>query len=433
MYHEIRHKPFLSKEENDRRQLYKLNRILNHAYRNVPYYYRLLQESGTVKNGKITIRDLSELEKIPFLSKDIIREQKQALYANDIAQRHSYKNTSGGSTGEPILFIQDKEYLANNLANFLLARSWRGAGPYDDIVYIWGAERDIFSGKKPFTATLKDFFVNRLRFNSFKMSEREMLDCIHALNKHKPKLIIAYVQSIYDLARFAKKNKIHVEKQNAIHAAAGTLYDFLRKEIEEVFQCEVFNHYGSREVGAIASECSAHDGLHILSEHTLVEVVNEEGRSCEPGEKGEIVVTTLNNYSMPLIRYKIGDIGIKQAYRDCACGCSYPKLQKVVGRSTDIFTTKAGSKVYGAYFTHLFYYYDWIKNFQVIQKDSSHILVKIVKIGDVNERALDDIRRKIKLVMGEECQIEFQFLDEIPKTRTGKQLYTISEVESVYS
>jgi phenylacetate-CoA ligase len=318
--------------------------------------------------------------------------------------------------------------MANNLANFFIAQSWRGAAPYDDIIYIWGAERDIFAGKKPFMASVKDFFGNRLRFNSFKMSEALMIDCINALNKHKPKLIIAYVQSMYELARFAKTNRLHVEKQHAVHAAAGTMYDFLREEIEEVFQCKVFNHYGSREVGAIASECDAHDGLHMMSEHTLVEVVDEEGRACKPGEKGEIVVTTLNNFSMPLIRYKIGDIGVKQAYSPCSCGCSYPKLQEVVGRSTDIFSTKSGIKVYGAYFTHLFYYIDWIKSFQVIQDDFDLINVKIVKAGKEKQESLDEIEAKIKLVMGEDCRVVFHFVDSIPKTKTGKLLYTVSKI-----
>jgi len=198
--------------------------------------------------------------------------------------------------------------------------------------------------------------------------------------------------------------------------------------IEEVFQCKVFNHYGSREVGPIASECSAHDGLHIMMEHVLVEVINEKGEPCKPGEEGEIVVTSLSNYAMPLIRYKIGDIGIMQEYSPCSCGCNYPKLQKVIGRTTDLFLNTKGEKIDGEYFTHLFYFRDWIEKFQFIQEDIDDITVKIVKKANPPQKELKEIEEKIKLVMGDRCKINYEFVDDIPKTKTGKFLYTISKI-----
>ena len=253
---------------------------------------------------------------------------------------------------------------------------------------------------------------------------------IKILNKHKPKIIITYVQSMYQMAKYAREKDLHVEKQNAIHSAAGTLYDFMREEIESVFQCKVFNHYGSREVGVIASECNHHNGLHIIMEHTLVEVVNKDGKPCSPGEKGEIVVTNLNNYSMPLIRYKIGDIGVLQQYSNCDCGCSYPKLEKIVGRTTDVFKTKAGGLVDGHYFINIFYFIEGIKNIQVIQKALDIIIVRIVKGEKSSDSILKTAEKRIKLVMGSDCSVIFEFVNEIPKTKTGKYLYTISELSN---
>lgn len=428
-YHEIKKISHASKPENEKRQLEKLNKLLNHAYKNIPYYQKTFQACGIVKNKKIAIKDLLEFEKIPFLTKDVIRYEKEELHSNDMEQRKVYKNSSGGSTGEAVEFIQDESYRISNWANFYLVQSWRGATPYDRTIKIWGAERDIMMKKKSLKDILYDFSQNCLVFNTFKMSEDDMRQYIRRINIEKPKLIIAYVQSIYEFAKFAKENNIFVEKQNAIHTAAGTLYDYMRKVIEEVFQCHVFNHYGSREVGAIASECSEHDGLHIIMEHTLVEVINENGELCLPGEEGEIVVTTLNNLSMPLIRYKIGDVGVMKEYEPCKCGCNYPKLQKVIGRTTDIFHTKNGDSVDGEYFTHLFYFRENIKTFQVIQDTIDHITINIVKKGNVSENVLLDIENKIKLVMGEDCQVTFNFVKSIPKTKTGKYLYTISKVK----
>jgi phenylacetate-CoA ligase len=385
-----------------------------------------------VHNDKIEFQSIEEFSKIPILTKDIIRVQKKNLYSDDITNRNSYKNTSGGSTGEPTMFMQDINYNMSNRVNIHLAYSWRGYEPYDDMVTIWGAERDTFEGKKPLKAILTDFYHNRLVLNSFSMSENIMSNYIKLLNQHRPKLIKAYAQSIYELAKFANRKKIKVKKQYAIHSAAGTLYPFMKAEIEEVFNCKVFNYYGSREVGAIASECSAHDGLHILMEHSLVEVINANGDLCKPGEEGEIVVTTLNNFSMPLIRYKIGDVGILKEYESCSCGCNYPKLEKVVGRTTDIIRTKLGSVVMPEYFIHLIGVVcnqGNIKIFQVLQNKLDEIIIKIVQEGIVHPIQLNEIKQKIKLVMGTDCIVNFEFVDHIPKTLTGKFLYTISNIK----
>lgn len=412
-------------------QLDRLNSLLNHAYNYVPYYKKILKETGLVSDGVIKIECLDQIRGMPFLTKDILRKEKVNLCSLDMEQRKPFYNSSGGSTGEPVVLLQDFNYAVNNMANTYLAYSWRGASPYDNTVVLWGAERDTFEGKKPFKEIAKDFLLNTLRLNTFSLSDECMKKYLMILNKREPKLVIGYVQSMYELAKYAKKNNIVIKQQAAIHAAAGTVYDFMRDEIEEVFQCKVFNYYGSREVGAIASECKAHDGLHIIMEHSLVEIVDKNGKPCKPGEEGDIVVTTLNNYSMPLIRYKIGDIGIMQSYTKCECGCSYPKLEKVVGRTADVFKTASGSVVMPEYFIHLIgvvYNRGNIKTFQVIQESYEEIIIKIISIAAIEDNDLQGIVAKIKIVMGDSCKVRFDFVDNIPKTSTGKYLYTISKL-----
>lgn len=427
-YYKIKDLPYLSKDENDKRVLKKVNKLLNHSYKNVPYYREVFEKSGIVKDSCIDLKNIADLKQLPFMTKDIIKQQKEQLYSEDIFHRRSYKNTSGGSTGNPVLFIQDREYKISNQANVILLESWRGTGPYDSRLLLWGAERDTYEGKKPWVSYLKEFILNITVLNTFTMSDKDMKNYIKILNRKKPALIRAYVQSIYEIASFANKNNIKVKPQKAIHSAAGTLYDFMREKIEDVFGCKVFNHYGSREVGPIASECNAHDGLHIMMDHTMLEIVNENGELCQAGEEGEIVVTTLNNYSMPLIRYKIGDIGIMQEYEKCSCGCTYPKLKKVIGRSTDIFKSIDGKKIDGEYFTHLFYFIDGVKTFQVIQEEIDKIIVKIVKSSEIHHADIKEIEKKIKTIMGKKCNVVFEFVEEIPKTKTGKIMYTISKV-----
>lgn len=410
------------------RQLEKLNRLLIHARENVPYYRNIFSQGTCAVTESPPFDRIEDLNRLPVLTKDIIRSQKEDLCASGQERRKPYPNTSGGTTGEPVSLIQDFEYYENSEAHFLLIQTWRGAGPFDSTLHLWGAERDTYTGKKPLVSRIKDFLKNRITLNSFSMSEQDMAEYIAVLNRHRPRLVIAYAQSIYELAKFARTNKLFVEKQQAIHTSASTLYGFMREEIETVFSCKCFDHYGSREVGAIASECPAHSGLHLLPEHLVVEITDSDGRPCAPGVEGDILVTTLNNYSMPLIRYRTGDRGILAPQSACSCGCNYPKLLKVSGRSIDLFKTADGKRIDGEFFTHLFYNMDTVKQFQVVQKSYDKICIKIVQQQDIGKDRLSRIEKAIKRVMGNDCIVEFQIVNHIEKTGTGKQLYTISKV-----
>jgi len=430
-YASLRVSSKFSKEENEQLQLQKLNQLLNHAYTHIPYYKKLFQECNLFVDGIIELSSIKQLRALPFLTKSIVRKEGENLYSDDHKLRKSFVESSGGSTGEPLLFLQDKQDNDNNIGNFYLAKSWRDSSPYDSEIVIWGASKDIFGDKKSLFDQFKDFCRNRIVLNSFKMPDSDLHHYIKLLNKHQPRLIIAYTQSIYELALFAQKNKIMIKKQFAIHAAAGTLHEYMRKTLEEVFQCPVYNHYGCRETGAISSECRAHDGQHIMMDHTLVEIIDENGNVLPDGEQGEVVVTTLDNYSMPLIRYKMSDIAIMKPYESCSCGCTYPKLQEVVGRTTDIFKTLNGDTVTPIFFKFLLgvrYNQGYIQSYQVIQESLELIVIKIVKNTEIPQEYLDTLTKKIKIVMGESCHVNYKFVDEIPKTETGKFLHTFSKI-----
>jgi phenylacetate-CoA ligase len=431
MFERYRANQFLPKDILAHRQLERLNTLLNRAYQNVPYYRELLKDSALRENDRIVLRTIKDLEQIPFLTKEIIRNERERIYSSDHKSRKSYRNSSGGTTGEPVKILQDRDYLISEGATFLLPKSWKGVDPYDSEIIIWGAERDTFRGKKPLIDKIKDFLRNRITLNSFKMTPNDMESYIDILNRYKPKIIRAYADSIYEIAAYARKKNIKVRPQRAIHTAACSLHDFMRAEIEDVFQCGVFNHYGCREVGSIASECTAHDGLHILMEHNLVEIVDEGDNRCEPGREGEIVVTNLDNFSMPIIRYRIGDVGVMKTDAECPCGCNYPKLEKVSGRMTDAFKTADGRVISPIYFAHLLgvvHKDSGIRKFQIVQKDYRRVIIRIARDGEINPATCDDIRAKVGLVMGDDCEVELSFVNDIETTKTGKFRFTVSEI-----
>jgi phenylacetate-CoA ligase len=256
-----------------------------------------------------------------------------------------------------------------------------------------------------------------------------MRDYVTKLNMIKPKLILAYAHSIYDLARFVEQEGLEVVPQTAIMTSAETLHPYMREKIEKVFQCRVYNRYGSREVGDIACEVPGLEGLWVAPWGTYVEIVDDDGNRVSDGTEGEIVVTSLTNFAMPLIRYRIGDRGVLAPLPKDNQKKYGQVLMSLLGKTNGIFKTRSGMIDCG-YFEGLMYYRDWVRKFQVVQKNYSWVLFKIAKSNlDYQQAELDEIESKTRLVMGNDCKVTFEFVDEIAPLGSGKYCFTISEVE----
>lgn len=414
---------FLPRNEIKKIQSEKLQALLQHAYEHVPYYHDLFESLGIVSNGVV---DSSQFSKIPPLTKDIIREQKERLYADDKETRGFYKNTSGGSTGIPVEFIQDSTYRDMSWANKIMYNRMVGKDDGMREVKLWGSERDIFQGSESFRARLQHFLYNRTLLNSFRMSESKMAEYVERINAYKPVLIWSYIDSAYELARYIKTHNLKIHSPKAILVTAGTVYPEIKQFISEVFNAPVYNQYGSREAGDMACECPERNGLHVFEYLYVFEILDDNLRPVAPGEVGDIYVTLLMNFSMPLIRYRIGDTASWKEEAPCGCGRNLPRINDVHGRITDHFRKADGTVIHGEYFTHLFYFRPWIKKFQVIQNDHTHITCLIVKNSPENHADVDDIADKIKLVMGADCEVVFQYVDDIAPSGSGKYLYTKS-------
>jgi phenylacetate-CoA ligase len=422
---------WLDKEEINALQQERLTRLLSHAYHHVPYYREVLLNAGVIQNGQSV--NLQNLSRIPLLDKSIIRTNYEKLKSDDLSARKWYENTSGGSTGEPVRFVQDLD--SSNALNpvVILQDSWSQYSICERRVILWGSERDLFVGKETFKIRLGRRLRNEIWLNAFRITPEQMFSYIKCINDFKPVQILAYVASIYELSRFIEREKLSIYSPGSIMVSAGVLHEHMRETIERVFNAPVFNRYGSREVGPIACECDHHQGLHSsqLSHH--VEILRKDGSPAAPGELGEIVVTLLTNYAMPLIRYRIGDIGV-WSEKPCTCGRSWPLLKYVSGKMWDIFTTKEGTQAHGEIFIRIFYFQNWIKKFQVIQEDFDFIRVLIMPNGKAGEiqkmyaKEIDMITGKIRFVMGEDCRVQFEFVNDIDPTASGKYHYIISKV-----
>lgn len=423
-YHKL--KDITDPGELDRFIKSKLVALLIHANKNVPYYKSLFSKINLIENDEI---NLTDFYKIPILTREDIRVHGKDLISTDHEFRKCHLNYSGGSVGEPIKFMQDSIYIKwRNAINRYYLEDIIGVDEWKTKkIILWGSERDLFKGSIGVRAILENWLINTKLLNSFRMSDDRMESYIRTINSYKPELIRGYTGSLYELSRYVNKNSIFLEKPNTVICAAETLNSDMRTQIEKAFKTKVYNFYGSREVSSLAGECSS-GLLHVFSFWNYIEILDDNNKPVEANEQGKVVVTNLFNYSMPLIRYEIGDIAIRGP-ETCACGCILPTIRKITGRITDHFVLRNGSIVPAEFFIHLIGVLrndGRIKKFQVIQEDYN--LIKILYITDsiVDNYIKKDIDDKIKIVMGNDCNIVWTQVEDIPKTRSGKYIYTKS-------
>jgi phenylacetate-CoA ligase len=429
-------KSLATKEEMISFQNERLEKLLSHAYRNVPYYNKIFDEYGIVNNDSV---DLSRFNEIPILTKDIIKRHQKELLSRDYRTRRWYANSTGGSTGEPTTFIQDNVYDRwGNAAFYYYYKDILGIDePSVKKVVLWGSERDIFRGKVGWRAKFENWLNNIVFLNSFKMTTGDMDRYLDIINSYQPLLVRGYASSLYELCRYAERKGVKIRAPQIVVSSAETLSDEMREQIEKGFGTKVYNFYGSRETNNLAGECR--EGLmHILAFHNYVEILNDNNQPVKEGEWGRVIVTNLHNYSMPFIRCDLGDIAVPGPSR-CQCGNPLPTIKSILGRSNEVLLTSNKVPIAPTFVPYLFYpgctmspasiaQYQKIKQFQVIQRAKGDILIKIVKDLEVDEREFDYVVTNFKEHLGRDVKVELCFTDSIPLLPSGKRTYVISSL-----
>jgi phenylacetate-CoA ligase len=407
----------------------RLEKLLYHAWSQTDYYHEVLEHCGAVLNGRV---NLDRFTDIPFLTKDIIRAQGDRLIAKSLpAGRKSHKNRSGGSTGQPVRFWQDNVYWGATIAIRTYHFSTVGKEYGQREMKIWGNERDLRLGTLGWKATLENFIYNRKFEQCWHLPEQRILEIIRHLNEWRPQMLWCFRDGINGLAKYINDHGIAVHRPAAVVLGGATVYPFMVQAIEKAFLAPAISAYGSREVGAVACQCSQRDGLHIASHAHVVETIGADERGVMEKD-GELAITPLLNYAMPFIRYRIGDRG-RLTERACACGRAFPLLDELTGRVVEVLRNPKGEQIDPGYFI-------WImaekinnttlKKGQIVQEEDGSITVNLVLESGVDAPQatphLNEIRKAMELVMGAECPIRFAFLDDIPLSESGKYPYIVS-------
>ncbi len=408
--------------------------LLSYSYKNVPYYKDMFDRMNiTDKNGKIT---LSNFKNIPILDRKTIKKNFNKLKSLKIHDRSWKYKTTGGSTGEPLRVIQDIERSEWIYAAKELRYDWvKYKHGYPKATFS-GIENELFSRKEAFFQFIKNWTENNIYYNAFGMTSDKMREYADRINKSSPSHIKGYTNAIYQFAIFLKKEKIKIHSPQSIICSAGTLTHTMRETIESVFSAEVFNSYGSREIQTMAFECPTHSGLHVMTPLVYLEILRRDGSDALPGEIGEVVLTPFFNFSMPLIRYRIGDMASWSKKR-CPCGRNWPLVEDIKGRTVECFIRADGSIVPPELFVRIMSNEEWINKYQIIQDEIKKITILIVYSDQCRDplkkykKNIDLISKRICSAVTYDCKINFKLVSDIPATKSGKYLTTICNVSAL--
>lgn len=427
---ELKETQFFSREELQDYQFKKLIKLISHAYTNVQFYRELFDEHHIRPEDIKCIEDLS---KIPTINKSFITNHPNypdCITAKNISTKQIKFGKTSGTTSVPLRLAKDANTRSYTWAAYWRWLSWLGLTRGDRTARIWAENIKYPSKIKNLAKKLERGFSNTISLNSFDLSEENMTTYAQNIINSKPKRLHGYTSSIFIFAQFIENNGMKLPPL-IVTTTAEVLTDENREYFKKIFRGEVYDQYGCGECGSIAFECPSHEGLHITSEHCIVEI--DSTNKYENKRTGEAIITDLDNYYMPMIRYKNGDI-IEISDNTCSCGRIHPLITKIHGRSIDVLKTPNGRIVHSPlYFTHLLSEMLWdnkykIFKYQVIQSDINDLLWKIVTGTKPSEAEIDTIKAKVSQDF-DGMNIVIEFVDDIPVEKSGKFRYIKSNIK----
>jgi len=400
-------------------QFKKLKAVIKHAYEYVPHYHRALSATSVRPDD---IKSFEDIRKLPLVSKQDIQKDYQNFLTKGLGISKLPSRSTSGSTGTPLKLISDS-YPSPGSSRYPFFEC--GVRLRDKFVTVWGRATSISWGAR-YTRLWGDISETIIPL----FPERKL---ISVLRQIKPDVLLTFPSVLLSLSRY----DLSGINPRLIFAQGEMVTSLCREVVKKKFNVDLFETYGSVEFGNMAFECTEHFALHILTDNVYIEVLDEDGEPVSPGERGEIVVTGLHNYVMPLIRYRIGDLGVLTDER-CPCERSWPLLKSVEGRSNDLVVLPSGKKISWLYLQRLIFYDEefqknifCISQYQIVQERRDRLVINVVKGSNFDPNLLLRMKSNIEEFFarqGEKLEVITQLVKEIPMERTGKRRVFISKV-----
>jgi phenylacetate-CoA ligase len=407
-----------------RLQLEKLRRSLVHAHAHSPFWRQRIDAAGLDPRR---ISSIDDLRALPMLEKAEVHAHGEQMECAEHPGRQLYMGVTSGSTGTALRFKQDVTHQAWVDACMVRGHSWWGVRRGDRKLVLWG--RPVAGG---WQAQAKAFVLHRLRnslsFNTFEELTDDFLARVSdAVLQFQPRLIYGYASSIGALALYMERQGITVPKDRAplyVEYTGDHMFETEKEVAQRVFNAPVGSLYASSEAGSLSYQCKS-GRLHISMDHILVEFLRDDGSKAAPGEQAQIVTTLLNNFGMPLFRYRVGDLGSYSADR-CDCGVTLPLMNLEVGKLAERITTSSKSLVSSYIVDYIGKHLTrtkvrGIRQFQVEQTGRDDFVLHVVKESPFDPASVDFFKSKLTEYLGDTIRTEVRFADVIPLEATGKR------------
>jgi phenylacetate-coenzyme A ligase PaaK-like adenylate-forming protein len=405
-------------------QFERLRKMLRHAYKNCTFYRQRMDQAGLSVESLNSVEQLSVL---PVLTKADIQEHGREMEAANFPAELRQRNQTGGSTGSPLQFYVDKERFASRLASTVRHNRWAGLRPGSWYAVLWGSRLDQNSKQGVWDRLRNDVLYRTLVLNTSCVQERDWIEFIGKLRVKRPRTLLAYTQAAVLFARYLRQQKIDDIHFDCIITTAEVLLPGQREFLQEIFRGKVFNRYGCREVSVIASECEYHLGMHVSIETFFLEIVPHKSI---PAPAGRVVITDLLNFSMPLIRYEIGDVAAWAENQQCPCGRHLPLLTEVQGRTTEFLVLQDGRQISGPALTLVVADMSQVKQVQFVQKALNRIVIRIVPGKNYGPPVAEELRRRLGLYVGSRTILEIEETQSIASEISGKYRFAINEMKT---
>jgi phenylacetate-CoA ligase len=399
----------------------KLRDLIDYCYAHVPHVRACMQQTG-IDPGQI--REPQDLALLPIMTKADMRKHRDALRSKTAGELKAF--SSGGSTGEPLIFDLGKRRIAARVACRQRVSRWWGTSVGLSELALWGSPLELST--QDWIRTLRDWAMATHLLSAYEMNADTMSQYLDVIEKGGYQQIFAYPSAIYLLCVHARKQGRNFRRLGikVVFVTSEMLFPYQRELISQTFNCPVANGYGGRDSGFIAHECPQ-GGMHIMADAMIVEIVDSRGRPVPPGESGEIVVTDLYSHEAPFLRYATGDIGTL-ATRSCPCGRALPLFESIDGRSNDSIVSPDGRVMHGQSLISVLMEVQGIEQFRIRQVRPDCFHVEIVRNRQFCEEDTNLIRRKWSERLRSPLQVTFDYVPKLAQERSGKFRHIVSEL-----
>jgi len=394
----------------------KLQKLITHCYSNVPYYRQVMDEK---KIHPGDIRRAEDLVKLPLLTKDAIRAYARELIANNVLDMRVTWSKTGGTTGEPIQVCRDKE--ARAWASMCLTRGlgWGGLKVDEPRIKLFGGSMGL--GKIPLTSRIGNLLRRDLFLPAFELRTDNAKLYFSKIRSSKCRFLVGYASAIYRLAVLAKEMSQTIEF-DAVFPTAELMLPEWEEVIRKTFKCAVLPYYGCGEVNSLGYSKLGDKTYLIPEEHALIEIMQSDESTQLSGE-GRFLITDLDNYAMPIIRYVNGDAG-----KISRPNGRYPfaRIDRLDGRYNSFLMTDTGDLVSGAIGPHIFRLTVSVQNYQIIQMEPFRIVIKLVPKDEFRKEDRSLIVDLLTKHLGSKMKITIEEVVSLPVPPSGKSVFVIN-------